>query len=619
MNNNTPLSCEKALICVKEAIVSFFTRMFFIFHLVWEARPSLLFLMIGMSIFSGVIPVVGSLISAKLLDELTKAYSGAAIGFTTIAVLLIWQFGYMFFRGIVSRLYGTMTANSGDLVANYIKRKMMNKAKEIDIASYDQPEFYARIENASREAGTRPVQVLSATFSIVSSIISIVSFSVILFTVYPWAPLVIILTAVPTTVISYHFRKKNVEYMVSHSKERRKMDYYSGMLMNKDMVKEVRIFHLDNTFINSYQSVFDQYYKGMKRLRWRESIWAIAVSTCSIIAVFIMYMYFAYAVFCGTCSIGSFSLYTSAVQSLSGGVSGLITTTASIYEGTLFIDNLIAFLNEQPRIVPKVMPPAQVQKNTGHTIQFESVSFSYPGSEREVIRDVSFSIEAGESIALVGLNGAGKTTLIKLLTRLYDPTKGRILLDGIDIRDYSVAELYSIYGLIFQDFGKYAATVKENIVYGDVDRVDTADALLYAAENSNAEVFICDLPEAYETPLTRFFEENGIELSIGQWQKLAIARAFYRDADILILDEPTASLDPMAEQEIFKQFEQLRKQKTTIFVSHRLSSATIADRIFVLRDGRIVEQGTHSELLAAGNEYATLFSAQASRYQFKQT
>ena len=231
-----------------------------------------------------------------------------------------------------------------------------------------------------------------------------------------------------------------------------------------------------------------------------------------------------------------------------------------------------------------------------------------------VIKNVSFKIAPGETVVLVGLNGAGKTTLVKLITRLYDPTEGTILLDGHDIREYDVEELYSMYGIIFQDFGKYAVTVKENIAFGEIQKDINDEHIEYAAHASDSDAFIEKLPNGYDTPLMRIFEENGIELSIGQWQKLSIARAFYSDSDVLILDEPTASLDPMAEQDIFNRFDELRKDKTSIFVSHRLSSATTADKILVLEYGELIESGTHKELMAAKGKYYTLFSTQAKRY-----
>ena len=271
-------------------------------------------------------------------------------------------------------------------------------------------------------------------------------------------------------------------------------------------------------------------------------------------------------------------------------------------------------MNEKMGIVPKTDNPVIPEKGIKHTIELRNVSFSYPGSTRKVIKNVNLTFEAGKMSVLVGLNGAGKTTLIKLITRLYDPTEGEILLDGININQYDVKELYSLYGIIFQDFGKYASTVRENIAYGRINEPIDQERIERAAEKVDATEFISQLKEGYDTSLTRYFETNGTELSIGQWQKLSVARAFYSDADILILDEPTASLDPMAEQEIFNQFEELGNNKTTIFVSHRLSSATIADQIVVLKDGEVVELGNHQQLMDKEGEYYQLFTTQAKRY-----
>lgn len=253
----------------------------------------------------------------------------------------------------------------------------------------------------------------------------------------------------------------------------------------------------------------------------------------------------------------------------------------------------------------------------GHRIELRNVSFRYPGTERFVIKNFSATLEPGDTVVLVGLNGAGKTTLIKLITRLYDPTEGQILLDGHDIREYDLKELYSLYGIIFQDFGKYAMSVKDNISLSLIDKEPDQKDIEAAAEKSSATQFIDRLPDKYDTPLMRIFEKNGIELSIGQWQKLSIARAFYSDSDILILDEPTASLDAIAEQEIYNQFDDLRKDKTTIFVSHRLSSATVADKIFVIDGGVLTEQGSHAELMQKHGTYYELFTTQAKRYMEK--
>lgn len=271
-------------------------------------------------------------------------------------------------------------------------------------------------------------------------------------------------------------------------------------------------------------------------------------------------------------------------------------------------------MNEKQRIVPAVAPARSVEHGKLHTIEFKNVTFRYPGSHKDVIKNVSFTIHPGETLALVGLNGAGKTTLIKLMTRLYDTTEGQILLDGVDIKEYELKSLYRTFGIIFQDFGRYAATVEENIRFGNIHSDATMDAVKHAAKQSTSSEYIESLPDGYNTPLMRFFEHTGTELSIGQWQKLAIARAFYADSDIMILDEPTASLDAIAEQNVFNQFDKLTHDKTTIFVSHRLSSATIADQIIVLENGRLIEKGNHQELMDMQGKYYDLFTTQSKRY-----
>ena len=294
-------------------------------------------------------------------------------------------------------------------------------------------------------------------------------------------------------------------------------------------------------------------------------------------------------------------------------MSSLISYSAIIYEGTLFVDNLMSFLAEKPSIASPQAPVA-VMRGQPHTIEFKNVSFSYPGSPKKVLDNVSVKFSPGETAVLVGLNGAGKTTFIKLLTRLYDPTEGQIFLDGHDLREYDTQELYKLFGIIFQDFGKYAVSVSENISYGNIDATPDIEKIKKAAHQSNIDKYIEKLPDGYNTKLMKFFDPEATELSIGQWQKLAVARAFYSDADILILDEPTASLDAIAEQEIFNQFDSLRKDKTTLFVSHRLSSATIASKIVVLEYGKVVEEGTHKELMSRQGRYYELFTTQADRY-----
>ena len=575
--------------------------------------------MMFMTVFNGVMPVISAYISANLLNGIAAAIgltgSGETAALSLIATPLVMLLTFQLVRSLINSLNNMFTRISGEYVTNHIKLKIMNKAREIDLASFDSPDFYERLENANREAGMRPINVLNSFFSIFSTLISIISFIVVLWTINWWAPLAVIAVSIPSAVINFRYRKKNFDYMRRRSKDRRQMSYYSDTIVNKDMVKEIKLFGLADTFIGKYKEVFTRYFAGLKKLILHEGMWNIGASAVTTGVNFLLLLYFAAKVCRGEISdIGQYSIYTGALDTIAFGVAGLISTTASIYEGVLFIDNMILFMNEETRIVPQGKTPVPVTRHIAHRIEFCHVSFTYPGTTREVLHDINVVIDPGETVVLVGLNGAGKTTFIKLLTRLYDPTEGTILLDGRDIRDYDPDDLYRAFGIIFQDFGKYAFSVADNIRFGDIRRGEDGDRVRESAEKSGADIFIATLPAGYETPMMRVFEPTGIEPSIGQWQKLSIARAFYADSDIMILDEPTASLDPMAEQEVFTQFDELRGDKTTIFVSHRLSSATVASRILVMKDGKIIENGSHTELMALHGAYYTLFSTQAKHY-----
>lgn len=613
---------------LKELFGGFFGRLGYIFVLVWRSSPLILFTMIFVSIFDGIMPVIGHIISSELLNEFQavieeRAILGIKIGEHTssfwasaVLTMLIVLFIYRICNKVITRISNSIIRIAGEKVTNQVKVQIMDKAKTLDLASFDIPAFYEKLENANREAGHRPIQTLQSTFSIISTVISLVSYIVILATIPDmwWMPIGIILISIPSAVVSFIYRKKHFQYMRWRSKDRRQMNYYSNLLVNKDMVKEIRIFDLSDTLIERYNKVFKKYYKGLRGLIIEESIWLVGLAIVAAVVNCIFYAIIAFGVFIGRFEIGDYNLYTGALTSISTCVTTFINTSASVYEGTLFIDNLVSFMKEEQTITPSVDPPEKVSRNTPHTIVFDNVSFAYPGTDKKVIKNLSTTFRPGETVVLVGLNGAGKTTLIKLLTRLYDPTEGRILLDGKDIREYDTRELYDIFGIIFQDYGKYAETVAENISFGDIHRAEDREFIEECARQANAEDYISKLPDGYDTPLTRIFEKNGIELSGGQWQKLAIARAFYRDSDILILDEPTASLDPMAEQEIFNQFDNLREGKTTIFVSHRLSSAVIATKILVLEYGELIEEGNHHELMAKRGKYYDLFTTQAKRY-----
>ena len=613
-----PKSIKEVPRYIKNVTKSFFTRLFYILKLVWETKPWILIVMVLFAVFNGFFPVISAYITAELLNRLANAYnavqSGSSFAFSSIVFILILQFLCLFIRAIVTTLESIVTRISSELVTNHIKVKIMNKSRDVDLGSFDNPDFYAKLENANREAGMRPISILNATLSVITAIISLVSFIIVLIGVSPIAPLVILVFAIPGAIINFVYRSKYFKYIRGTSKERRMLNYYSSVIVNKDLAKEVRIFDLSDSIIVKYNTVFHGYYKGMRKLFIGEGLWNIFISFCSTIVSGLLFIYIAWGVSKGWFQIGDYSLYTGALNSITSSAAALITTTATIYEGTLFIDNLITFLKEKKTITALNGEGLPVNRHAPHKIKFDNVSFSYPGSDKVVIKDMSFEINDRDTVVIVGLNGAGKTTLVKLLTRLYDPTSGTVYLDGRDIREYNTKDLYDTFGIIFQDFGKYAFTAKENIAFGDIDKEIDMDEIELAAKKSNAADFIEKLPKKYDTHLMKYFEDDAVEPSIGQWQRLSIARAFYGDCDIMILDEPTASLDPMAEQEIFSRFDELSKNKTTIFVSHKLSSATIASKILVIEDGRLIETGNHKELMDLKGKYYTLFTTQAERY-----
>lgn len=609
---------------ILKRIKDFSSHLFYIISLVWEASPAVLVLMALFCILDGVLPVIGAYISRELINGIAALIGSVAsdslaenifVTLKPIIFLLLMEFIYLFLNRILGRLNAGVTAIAGELVVNHIKLKIIAKAKTVDMCSFDSPSFYEKLENANREAGMRPIGILSATFNVISAFISVASFVAVLATLSVWAPIIIILTALPGAVVNYVYRRRNFKYMRRHSIERRQMNYYADLMVNKDYVKEIKLLDLGDTFTEKYKSAFGRYFAGLKKLILRENVFRVIVSLISTAASCLLFAYVAYDVVFNNGMIGDYSLYTGALSSVSSYVSVIVTSTATIYEGTLFIDNMIEFMNEKPSIVSALAEPVSPKRRAEHKIEFKDVSFAYPGSDKKVLDKINLTFNSGEKAVLVGLNGAGKSTLIKLVTRLYDPTEGVIYLDGRDMRDYDPKELHAMFGIIFQDFGRYALTAAENVELGDAAKAPDREAVRAAAASGGADGFIKELPQEYDTPLTRLFDENGVELSGGQWQKLSVARAFYKDSDILILDEPTSALDALAEQEIFNRFAELSEGKISIFVSHRLSSAVTADKIVVLKDGRVTEIGNHEALMKNRGDYHLLFSTQAQRYK----
>ena len=612
-----PKSIKDFPLYIKRTVGGTLYRLFYIFKLVWETQPLLFVFRMIMTVYNGLIPLVGTLITANLLEKVVASFTSE----TDIVPALVLQFGYLFLQTLTGSLDNMINRISGESITSLIKVKIMNKAKTVDLKSFDMPDFYERLENANREAGMRPISILNSTFEMISKIISMVSYFTVLAVILKKLPpisnvffVLFVLLSVTSAAVTFYYRRKNFKYMFHHSRDRRQMNYYSDIMVDKDMVKEIRLFDLSDVLIGKYKTIFGKYFSGMKKLIRRENLWNIVLSLLSACMNGVLF----YMIATNVRQIADYSVYTGALNSIASALVSLIATVATIYEGSLFIDNMIIFMKEKQTVLPTVKKARKPMMGCGHTFEFRNVSFNYPGSDVKVIDNMNLTLKAGETVALVGLNGSGKTTLIKLITRLYDPTEGEILLDGYDIREYDLSALYGMFGIIFQDFGKYAETAEDNIAFSRIKRKKDKNMIISAAHNSGADSFINSLPLGYNTPLTRWFYDDGQELSVGQWQKLSVARAFYSDADVLILDEPTASLDAIAEQEIYNRFDKLREGKTSIFVSHRLSSATTADRVIVLSGGKIIESGTHEELMKLNGEYKKLFVTQAAHYQISQ-
>ena len=390
-----PKSIKEIPSYLRKTVGGFFSRLFYIFKLVWETRPWILFVMMFMAIFDGAMPVVGAVISKDIINELSASYGKGEALLSGIMALLFLQFGYLFLTRLMSQISSILNNIAGELVVNHVNVKIMKKAKEVDLSGYDRPEFYEKLENASREAGHRPIHILRANFTVISTIISMVSFIVILWAVSPVAPFLIAAISIPSAIITFVYRRKNFIYMRFRSKDRRQMSYYSSIVTNKDMVKEIKMFGLADTFIDRYCQVFKRYFKGLKRLFVTEGFWQIGIALVSTVVNCGLFIMIANGVLKGDYEVGNYSLYTGALTSISAGIGTLIGTIASIYEGTLFIDNMITFMNEKKTVVSTLEEPRKLQRHIAHRFELKNVSFHYPGTTRNVIKNVSFVIEEG--------------------------------------------------------------------------------------------------------------------------------------------------------------------------------------------------------------------------------
>ena len=498
-------------------------------------------------------------------------------------------------------------------LANRIRAEIIAKALTLDLAYFEDSDFYDRLQNARREGGYKPVELINDTFLIVQNSITLISFALLMLRFSPWLVVVLLATSIPSFIAETRYSERGFRLLTRRAPETRQVNYLSRLLTEDTAVKEIKLFNLGGTLLNRYTTLFDKFFEEDKSLALRRATAGFGLGLIATLGFYGSYAWIVWYTVQGKISLGDMTLYLAIFRQGQSTFQSILSAVGNIYENNLFMANFFEFLCLEPRMkITGQKRKLSLPLRGG--IEFRDIGFRYPDREEWALRGVNLIIRSGEKIALVGHNGAGKTTLIKLLSRLYDPTEGSILIDGIDICDLDPLELQQRIGVIFQDFVRYHLPVRENIGFGQIDAMDDVERIAAAARKSGAHAVAEELPEGYETMLGRWFHD-GHELSLGQWQKVALARAFMRDAEILVLDEPTASVDARAEYEIFQNFKALTEGKMAILISHRFSTVRMADRIAVIQEGRIAELGTHDELLRRGGTYAELFSMQAEGYR----
>ncbi len=596
-----------------------FTELPRVIRLVWSTSYSLTIIMALLSLVSGFLPAMSVWITRGVVDSvIVAAFSPAhnlePVWFFVIAQLLV---------GLAQSLLSTLSNISQQLlqerVGNRVQAMILEKANTLDLAFFEDSEFYDKLRNASDESTYKPMQMIAQLFDFVKTTVTLFSMLALLLNLAWWLAVVALLAPIPAFISSSRYGWRGYLKMRRQSPERRRMLYLNRLMTVDTYNKEIKLFNLGRFFIKQYKDVAEELYQQDKKIVVRRYLSGFGWGSLSNLANSAIYIYVAFRAVQRVITIGSLTMYTQAAMQVGSSFQGILGDLSGIYENNLFVSTLYEFLEYQPRIVSPSNPrPLERDHATpGLDVEFRDVSFTYPGKDPETeaaLRHVSFTIKAGEAIALVGRNGAGKTTLVKLLTRLYDPDDGQILIGGRDIREYDVEELRRVIGVIFQDYVTYYMSARENIGVGNVEKIENLDLVESAAQKSGASSVIAKLPDGYSTMLGRWFKD-GFQLSGGEWQKVALARAFMREAPILVLDEPTSSLDAQAEYEIFTKFRLLTEGRTAVFISHRFSTVRLADRIFVIEQGVIKESGSHAELIALNGRYAELFNLQAEAYR----
>ncbi|HUF41839.1 MAG TPA: ABC transporter ATP-binding protein [Verrucomicrobiae bacterium] len=585
------------------------------FSLVWKTnRPAtvgLAFLTLG----GALLPAAQAWVGKLIVDGVVAAIQGGQD-----AEQIRMVFVYLLIE-LVLFLLATALNHARRLIqqliqlqlANRIRAEIIGKALTLDLAYFEHPDYYDRLQNARRESGYKPVELINNMFLIVQNVITLLSFAALMLRFSPWLVAILVASSIPAFIAETRFSEQGFRLLTRRAPETRRINYLARLLTEDSAAKEIKLFNLGGNLLGRYTSLFEKFFQEDKTLATRRAAVGFGLGLIATLGFYGSYAWIVWRTVQGSITLGDMTLYLAIFRQGQSVFQSILGAVGNIYESNLFMANYFEFLDLKPQMqtaAPSRKLPAAIVQG----VEFRDVGFRYPESDEWVLRGIDLTIRPNEKIALVGHNGAGKTTLIKLLSRLYDPTEGTIFLDGIDIRELDALDLRQKIGVIFQDFVRYHLPARENIGFGQIEAANRIDKIVESARKSGADAIIDDLPEKYDTMLGRWFH-GGHELSVGQWQRIALARAFMRDAEILVLDEPTASLDAETEYEIFRHFQQLTDGKMAILISHRFSTVRMAQRIVVLQGGRIAEIGSHEELLERQGVYARLFHMQAEGYR----
>jgi ATP-binding cassette subfamily B protein len=583
------------------------------FRLVWQTSPSLTIANCIVRMARSATPLGILYVGKLIIDQVIHlSRSAAPLAEHRLWTLVAMEFGLAIASDALTRVITLLDSLLGDLFANHTSVRIMQHAASLDLDQFEDSAFYDKLERARQQTTGRTI-LLSQVLSQVQDLITMGFLAAGLMAFNPWLILLLLIAVVPAFLGESYFNDKSYALTRGQTPERRELDYIRYLGASDETAKEVKLFDLSGFFIDRFKVLSDRFYKDSKHLSSRRSAWGTVFALIGSAGYYAAYVWIIERTVMGRLTIGDLTFLAGSFRQLRSLLEGILTRFTSVSQGAIFLSDLFEFFEIRPRITLAASPlPFPDPIREGFT--FENVGFRYTHSEQWANRHLSFTLHAGEKLALVGENGAGKTTLVKLLARLYDPTEGRILLDGVDLREYDLTGLRMNIGIIFQDYLRYQMTLSQNIAVGNIAQKDNHDRIAQAATQSLASLLADKLPGRYEQALGRRFNQ-GVELSGGEWQKVALARAYMREAQLLILDEPTAALDARAEYEVFQRFADLTRGKSAVLISHRFSTVRMADRILVLEKGTLIEIGSHEELLGLDGRYAELFHLQAMGYR----